>query len=132
VQNQSDAADGAVSTTVDELERRLRIREYALVGEVAVARAFLSQLVDGVAKRLERIHPLSCQFDGAVKRVAAAAGVDPMAVGFDPVGEELAERLGIAGLYDLAGRLERALPDNCDCSEHGCADLAGIPTGRAD
>jgi len=113
---------------VDDLECRLGLGEHQLLCEIAVTRAFLESLVDAVAKRLAKIHPLGCEFDGAVKRAASAAGMDPMDVSFDQVGEALADRLGVTALYELAGRLERALPDNCDCSKHGCAELAGIPT----
>ena len=126
--DQNTTADGAVST----VEEALRASEHQLLVEITVTRAYLELLVDGVATRLAKIHPLSCQFDGAVKRAAAALGVDPMDASFDPVAEMLATRLGVSALYELAGRLERALPDNCDCRVHGCADLAGIPTERAD
>lgn len=128
MQDQNTTADGAVSM----VEEVLRAGEHDLLVELTVTRAYLEQVIDGAAKRLARIHPLSCQFDGALKRAAHAAGMDPMDATFDPVGEALSQRLGVAALYDLAGRLERALPDNCDCREHGCAALAGIPTGRAD
>ncbi len=128
MQNQSDAADGAVST----VEEALRASDHRLLAEIAGTRAYLEQDVDEVATRLAKIHPLSCAFDGAVKRAARAAGVDPMDASFDPVQEALSKVFGIGALYDLAGRLERALPDNCDCQQHGCADLAGIPSERAD
>src|SRR6266508_4589081 len=94
MQDQNTTADGAVST----VEEALRASEHQLLVEITVTRAYLELLVDGVATRLAKIHPLSCAFDGAVKRAAAALGVDPMDASFDPVGETLATRLGVSAL----------------------------------
>jgi hypothetical protein len=96
------------------------------------SRYLLEQLVPIVEQELRKIHPLSCQFDGIFARAAAAGGHDPMDADLDPLRKAIADAAGITALYDLADRLVKAGPDYCDCREHGCADLAGIPAERAD
>ena len=121
---------------VEAWVRRIREVDEAdhpdLLTLISDIRRFLERLVPLVAEALDTIHPLSCRFDGVFAKAAKAAGLDPGDVALDPVREAVSDAVGVSGLYDLADRLANAGPDSCDCRAHGCAELAGIPTDRAD
>jgi hypothetical protein len=100
---------------VDALERRLRIREAVLIGEIALTRTYLEEVVDEVVKRLGRIQPFTTQWCDAFARQ-----VDCDDLAADPIRSELEDRLGITALWRLADQLVAAHPESY------------VPTERAD
>lgn len=118
---QGDSGDVDVEAWV----RRIQDADPDVLGLLQDTWYLLERLVPVVEAELSKIHPLSAQFEGAFAKAARAAGFDPA----DAIREQVAKATGVDGLYDLADRLAKAHPDNCDCRVHGCAKLIGILAG---